>query len=309
MTLLSLRSRQARRDTFDAAERTLISSVEMRAPARRIAYWAVFAALLTLTVTTFFPLYWMYSGALKDSRELIRLPPTLWPQVTHWDNFATAWSHLNYTRYFRNTVILAVGAWVIQMVVSVPAAFSLSKLKPAFGNVLLTMFLSTLMVPSMAYLIPQYLTVVRLPILNIPLIDTWWGVWLPGAASAFNLFVLKNFFDEIPNELIDAAKIDGANALQLLTRMILPLSKPVIGVITIFTFIGAWKDFFWPFLVLSKIELQPIMVALWRLTARAQEPLHLIIAGLAIASTPPIIAFLFFQKQIIRGITLTGLKG
>lgn len=309
MATLSLRSRLTRRDTFDAAERTLISPVEMRAPVRRAAYWAVFAALLTLTVTTFFPLYWMYSGALKDSRELIRLPPTLWPQVTHWDNFATAWSHLNYTRYFRNTFILAIGAWAIQMLVSVPAAFSLSKLKPAFGSVVLTLFLSTLMVPSMAYLIPQYLTVVRLPILQIPLIDTWWGVWLPQAASAFNIFVLKNFFDEIPNELVDAAKIDGANALQLLTQMILPLSKPVIGVITIFTFIGAWKDFFWPFLILSKIELQPIMVALWRLTARAQEPLHLIIAGLAIASTPPIIAFLIFQKQIIRGITLTGLKG
>lgn len=309
MATFSIRSRLMQRDTFDAAERTLISPVEMRAPARRAAYWMVFAALLTLTITTFFPLYWMYSGALKDSRELIRLPPTLWPQVTHWDNFATAWSHLNYTRYFRNTAILAVGAWVIQMLVSVPAAFSLSKLKPAFGNIVLTLFLSTLMVPSMAYLIPQYLTVVRLPILNIPLIDTWWGVWLPQAASAFNIFVLKNFFDEIPNELIDAARIDGANALQLLTRMVLPLSRPVIGVITIFTFIGAWKDFFWPFLILSKIELQPIMVALWRLTARAQEPLHLIIAGLAIASTPPIIAFLFFQKQIIRGITLTGLKG
>lgn len=189
------------------------------------------------------------------------------------------------------------------------AAFSLSRLKPAGSRIVLFLFLSTLMVPSMAYLIPAYLTVVSLPIVNIPLIDTWWGVWLPGAASAFNIFVLKSFFDEIPQDLIDAANIDGAGAARTLAQIVLPLSRPVLAVVSIFTLIGAWKDFFWPFLVLSKVELQPIMVALWRLSARMQEPLNLIIAGLAIASTPPIILFLIFQKQIIRGITLTGLKG
>ncbi|HEY0606302.1 MAG TPA: carbohydrate ABC transporter permease, partial [Herpetosiphonaceae bacterium] len=214
-----------------------------------------------------------------------------------------------YSVYFRNTLLLALGSWFFQIFVSTTAAFSLSKLKPAFGNAILFLFLSTLMVPSAAYLIPQYLTVVNVPLLNIRLIDTWWAVWLPGAVSAFNIFVLKNFFDEIPADLTDAARIDGANAWQLFTRIVLPLAKPALAVVSIFSVIGAWKDFFWPFLVLTNADLQPIMVALYRLANRSQEPINLVVAALAIASIPPIILFLIFQRQILRGITLTGLKG
>jgi multiple sugar transport system permease protein len=120
---------------------------------------------------------------------------------------------------------------------------------------------------------------------------------------------LKSFFDNIPLDLTDAARIDGANAWQLFVRIVLPLSRPVLAVVSIFSVIGAWKDFFWPFLVLTNVDLQPIMVALYRLNNRAEEPLNLIVAALAIASVPPLVLFLIFQRQIIRGITLTGLKG
>ncbi len=309
MTNSPTRARRAARAGPEASERGLVSPVELRSPLAKAGYGLVFGLLLAATITTLFPIYWMYTGGLKDTLELIRMPPTLFPTQLQWSNYATAWDHLNYARYFTNTVALAAGALAMQLVVSVSAAYSLSKLKPAGGKVVLFLFLSTLMVPSTAYLIPQYLTVVNLPILNLPLIDSWWGVWLPGAASAFNIFVLKSFFDGIPQDLMDAAHIDGASAVRTLAQLVLPLSKPVLAVVGIFTVIGSWKDFFWPFLVLSRVELQPIMVALWRLSARAQEPLNLIVAGLAIASTPPIIVFLIFQKQIIRGITLTGLKG
>jgi multiple sugar transport system permease protein len=123
---------------------------------------------------------------------------------------------------------------------------------------------------------------------------------------------MKSFFDEIPQDLIDAARMDGANAAQVLTKIILPLSGPVLAVITIFTVIGSWKDFFWPYLVLmGREDLTPIMVALFRLTniQSYPQPINIVMAGLAIASTPPIILFLIFQKQIMRGIVLTGLKG
>ncbi len=309
--LMALRSLKlpVRRSTFDANERTLISPLELRRPGGRAAYWLVFALLLLLTLTTVFPLYWMFSGALKSTPEMFRMPPTLVPQDPQWGNYPLAWSRLRYGLYFRNTVILAAVGWFLQLFVSATAAYSLSKLRPAFGNVLLFLFLSTLMVPREAYLIPQYLTVVRMPILNIQLIDSWWAVWLPGAVSAFNIFVLKAFFDGIPTDLTDAARIDGANAWQMFTRIVLPLSKPALAVVSIFAVIGAWKDFFWPFLVLTNADLQPIMVALFRLTNRAQEPLNLIVAALAIASLPPLVIFFLFQRQIIRGITLTGLKG
>lgn len=308
MTFGPLRLPERRRDA-DANERTLISPIELRKPGGRIAYWLIFGLLLLLSVTTIFPLYWMFSGALKSTPEIFRATPTLLPEDPQWRNYPLAWSRLRYSLYFRNTLGLALGGWLIQIFVSTTAAYSLSKLKPAFGNVVLFLFLSTLMVPPSAYLIPQYLTVVRVPLLNISLIDTWWAVWLPQAVSAFNIFVLKSFFDDIPADLTDAARIDGANAWQVFARIVLPLAKPALAVVSIFAVIGAWKDFFWPYLVLTNADLQPIMVALYRLSNRSQEPLNLIVAALAIASIPPIVLFIIFQRQIVRGITLTGLKG
>jgi len=298
-----------RRRRFDSAERSLVSPLELRSPRGRLLYWLVFALLLLLSLSTVFPLYWMFSGALKTTPEMFKMPPTLVPSDPKWGNYPLAWSRLRYSLYFRNTVILALGTWLAQLFVSTTAAYSLSTMRPAYGKVILFLFLSTLMVPAAAYLIPQYLTVVNLPLLNIRLIDTWWAVWLPQAASAFNIFVLKSFFDEIPTDLTDAARIDGANAWQMFARIILPLAKPALAVVSIFSVIGSWKDFFWPFLVLTQADLQPIMVALSRLANRAQEPINLIVAALAIASIPPIVLFLIFQRQIIRGITLTGLKG
>lgn len=298
-----------RRRVAESTERTLISPVERRRPGGRLAYWLIFTLLLLLSLTTIFPLYWMFSGALKSTLELYRLPPTLLPENPQWGNYPLAWSRLRYSLYFRNTLLLALGGWLMQIFVSTTAAYSLSKLKPALGKLILFLFLSTLMVPPSAYLIPQYLTVVRLPLLNISLIDTWWAVWLPQAVSAFNIFVLKSFFDEIPADLTDAARIDGANAWQVFARIVLPLAKPALAVVSIFAVIGAWKDFFWPYLVLTNADLQPIMVALYRLSSRSQEPQHLIVAALAIASVPPIVLFLVFQRQIVQGITLTGLKG
>ena len=286
-----------------------MSPLELRRAHGRVLYWLVFAGLMLLTVTTVFPLYWMFSGALKTTPDMFRMPPTLWPAEPQWSNYPLAWSRLRYALYFRNTLGLALGGWALQIFVSSTAAYSLSKLRPAFGNVVLFAFLSTLMVPASAYLIPQYLTVVNVPILNLRLIDTWWAVWLPGAVSAFNIFVLKSFFDEIRLDLTDAARIDGANAWQMFVRIVLPLARPALAVVSIFSLIGAWKDFFWPFLTLSNADLQPIMVALYRLAARSQEPLNLIVAALVIASVPPIVLFLVFQRQILRGITFSGLKG
>jgi multiple sugar transport system permease protein len=297
---------------YDSTERSLISPMEMRQPGLRISYLLMLLFLFLLTLSCIFPMYWMYTGGLKTSTGLLKFPPELFPSHPIWSNYLRSWTELNFPRYFANTIGLAAGAWTLQIVISTTAAYSLSRLKPAYGNVILTLFLTTLMVPPMAYLIPQYLTVVKVPLLNISLLDSWWGVWLPQAVSAFNIFVMKNFFDEIPHDLTDAAVIDGASALRVLWDIILPLSKPVLAVITIFTVIGTWKDFFWPYLILmGNTEAQPIMVALYYLTTTQSypQPFNIVMAGLAIASTPPLILFFIFQKQIMRGITLTGLKG
>lgn len=307
------RLRRGRSQSADDSKtgRALVSNIEWNKPGIKVVHWIIFSVLVVLTITTFGPLFWMLSGAVKSSIAIYHTPPILWPAVPDWSTFSQAWTELNSLLYLGNTAALAIGAVVLQLLVSATAAYSLSKLKPIFSNALLFFFLSTLMVPAIAYLVPQYLTVVHLPIFGITLTNTWWAVWLPEAANAFNIIVLKSFFDAIPNELVEAARIDGANAFQIFVRIILPLSRPALAVVAMFTVFATWKDFLWPLLVLTDTSKQPISVALYQLGIAASQGVaeNVLLAGFIFAMIPPIIFFLIFQRQIISGVNTTGLKG
>jgi multiple sugar transport system permease protein len=306
------KQRRSRRRVEDSSERTLVSPLMLKRPAGRVIYWTVFALLLVSTLITFGPLYWMFSSALKSSIEIFQNPPTFWPLHPAWNNYASAWNVLQYPLYFGNTLILAVGAVVLQLLVSATAAFALSKLRPAGKGIIQFVFFSTLMVPPVVYLIPQFVNISDLPLIHVSLINNWAGVWLPEAASALNILILKSFFDTIPTELTDAARLDGANGWQIFSRIILPLSRPALAVVTIFTVVASWKDFLWPLLVLFNPDLQPLSVAIFHeagINSNYPLPFNYLMAGLVLASVPPILLFLLFQRQIIRGVNLTGLKG
>jgi len=296
----------------ESGERTLVSPLMLKSPTGRVIYWTVFALLLVSTLVTFGPLYWMLTSAVKSSLEIFRIPPTFWPLHPEWSNYTTAWNVLQYPLYFGNTLILAAGAVVLQLLVSATAAFALSKLRVAGKGIIQFAFFSTLMVPPVVYLIPQFVNISDLPLIHVSLINNWAGVWLPEAASALNILILKSFFDTIPTELTDAARLDGANGWQIFVRVMLPLSRPALAVVTIFTVVASWKDFLWPLLVLSESNLQPLSVALYHeagINTNYALPFNYLMAGLVLASLPPMILFLLFQRQIIRGVNLTGLKG
>ncbi len=298
-----------------ADERTLISPLERRRFSVRIAYWSLFALLALLTLTTVIPMYWLFTDGLKTSVEIATLPPTLIPQHPDWGNFRDTWNLLNLGKYLQNTLILVAGSWVFQALVSVLAAFSLSKLRPAFGRVVLGFFLVTLLVPPVSYLIPQYVNVSSLPLVHWNIGSgtyAYLGVLLPEAVNAFNLFLLKSFFDDIPDEVISAARIDGAHALDLLIRIVLPMSRAVLAVVSIFTVMASWKDFLWPYVLLqSDYDRMPLMVYLYEnwYNRSLGTPNNILFAAFGMASIPPIVLFLIFQRQIIRGISLTGLTG
>src|SRR6266567_1011533 len=296
----------------NASERSLVSPLALRRPTGRVIYWTIFILLMLSTLITLGPLYWMFSGALKSSIELVQTPPTFWPLHPGWDNYINAWKVLDLPLYFVNTLILAAGAVLFQFLVSATAAYSLSKLRPAGKNLIQFGFFCTLMVPPVVYLIPQFVNISDLPLIHVSLINSWAGVWLPEAASALNILILKSFFDTIPTELTDAARLDGANGWQIFSRIILPLSRPALAVVTIFTVVASWKDFLWPLLVLSNPDLQPLSVAIFHeagINSNFTLPFNYLMAGLVLASIPPILLFLLFQRQIIRGVNLTGLKG
>jgi multiple sugar transport system permease protein len=307
------RPRQNLQENFeDSSERTLVSPLTLRSPKGRAIYWTVFALLLVLTLVIFGPLYWMVSSALKPSIEIFQNPPTIWPLNPAWSNYLNAWRVLQYPLYFGNTLILAAGAVLLQLLVSATAAFALSKLRPAGKSIIQFVFFSTLMVPPVVYLIPQFVNISNLPLIHVSLINNWAGVWLPEAANALNILILKSFFDTIPRELTEAAHLDGANSWQLFSRIILPLSRPALAVVTIFTVVASWKDFLWPLLVLFNPEVYSLSVAIYHesgINSTYPLPFNYLMAGLVLASLPPILLFLLFQRQIIRGVNLTGLKG
>ncbi|MEU6821976.1 carbohydrate ABC transporter permease [Streptomyces atriruber] len=293
---------------MSASMRTLVRPAVLRTRKGRLVYWSVLTLSLVLfTVAFIVPLYWAATGAMKSSTELAQNPPTYVPESWHPENYTKAWREMDLSRYFLNTVVLAGGAWLVQLAVQIPAAYALSKLRPRFGNVVLGLMLVTLMMPATALLVPVYLTVVDVPLFNRNLINSPSAVWLPAAANAFNIYILKNFFDRIPDELLDAAKVDGAGPLTTMWRVVLPLARPIIAVVSILSIVTAWKDFLWPLLVLPDPARQPLSVFLQRV---AQDtPLNSLVAGLVMASLPLVALFLVFQRHIIAGLSAGSLKG
>ncbi|MBB4907842.1 carbohydrate ABC transporter permease [Actinophytocola algeriensis] len=289
-------------------ERTLISPWAMKKRRGKLLYWLVFALVITLfTVAFVVPLLWMVLGAMKTAPELARNPPTLLPESFGAGAYTEAWEFMDLAKYFTNTVIIAAGAWLIQLAVQVPAAYALSKLRPALGRWILALMLATLMLPASALLVPTYLAITEVPIVEVNLVNSPAAIWLPAAANAFNIYLLKRFFDQIPTELLDAARIDGAGSVTTMWRIVLPLSRPIIAVVSIFSIVAAWKDFIWPLLVLQDPEIQTLSVALQRF--EPDTPINLMLAGLVLASIPMVVAFLIFQRQILAGLTAGSLKG
>ncbi|WP_030315048.1 carbohydrate ABC transporter permease [Streptomyces sp. NRRL B-3229] len=283
--------------------RTLISPAALARPRGRAVYWTVLSSVVVLFALAFlFPVYWMVTGAMKSPDEVARTPPTLVPERWHLGGYTDAWELMQLPQHLWNTVVQAAGAWAFQLVLCTAAAYALSRLNPAFGKVILGGILATLMVPAQALVVPKYLTVADLGLLNDPL-----AIWLPAVANAFNLYLLKRFFDQLPRDVLEAAEIDGAGKLRVLWSIVLPLSRPVLGVVSIFALVAVWQDFLWPLMVFSDTDKQPIGVALVQLSQNIQ--LTVLIAAMVIASIPMVALFLVFQRHIVAGISAGGTKG
>ncbi|MBW8483524.1 carbohydrate ABC transporter permease [Actinomadura parmotrematis] len=300
--------RAARRRAAAPETRTLVSRHALGTTRGKIVYWLVLAfVLVTSTFVFVFPLYWMVTGAMRSPNELAQVPPDLLPRHFDLSGYKEAWRQLDLGLYLRNTAIYAGGAWLFTLGVDVTAAYALSKLRPVLGRAILGLMLATLMIPPMVIILPAYLTVKDLPLLHVSLLNTPWAIWLPAAANAFNIFLLKRFFDSIPTELLEAAEMDGASPLRVLWSVVLPVSRPILGVVSIFTVVNVWRDFVWPLLVQSDPQKRTVSTAISSLAV--QVPENVLIASLVIASLPTIVVFFVFQRHIMAGLTAGGLKG
>ncbi|MFD6532048.1 carbohydrate ABC transporter permease [Streptomyces sp. NPDC060184] len=288
--------------------RTLISPAQLARPRGKAVYWVVFGLVMVLFTLVFLgPLYWMVSGGLKSTQEAVQSPPTFFPSTLTPSNYSRAWEVMDLSHLLFNTLYYAFGALAFQLVLDVAAAYSLSRLRPVFGKAILGMMLATLMIPATVLVVPQYLTVLDVPLVERNLLNSPWAIWLPSVTNAFNIFLLKRFFDSIPKELLDAASMDGASPLRTLRSIVLPISRPILGVVSIFAVVGVWKDFLWPMLTLPDPAMQTLNVGIYSLSNGVPE--NVLIAALTIASLPTLLIFLVFQRNIMSGLTAGGLKG
>ncbi|MFI7451858.1 carbohydrate ABC transporter permease [Nonomuraea sp. NPDC049714] len=297
------RARRRRGRPIESQFRTIISPLQLNSRWGRRIYWAVLVTVVvSFTLVFLFPLYWMITGAMKTGEEIAQMPPTLFPAEPTLDAYVEAWDLFDLGTLLWNTAYYSFGGWLFCMAVDVSAAYALSKLRPMFGGVILGAMLATLMIPAMVVLIPLYVTVVDLGLLNNP-----WGLWFPAAANGFNIFLLKRFFDSIPRELIEAAQIDGAGSLRVLWSVVLPISRPILGVVSIFTIVTSFKDFVWPLLVMTDSDMMTLSVGLSQTAGMVTQ--NAIMGGLVVASIPTIIVFFIFQRHIMAGLTAGSIKG
>jgi len=245
------------------------------------------------------PMLWLAKAAVTPTQDTLREPLSLWPNGFDFANLATAWTRVEIDKYFLNTVGVAAGAWFVQLLVATTAGYALSVLRPKYRKVLTGVVLATLFVPGVVLLVPLYLTVV-----DADLINTFWAVWLPAGANAFNILLVQRFFDGLPREVFEAARVDGAGPYRLFWSVVLPMSRPILGVVSVFAVVAAWKDFLWPLLVLPDPDLQPLSVRLPALQQYVE--LDVFLAALAISTVIPVALFLVFQRLFLKGDALSG---
>jgi multiple sugar transport system permease protein len=260
--------------------------------------------LIIVALIFLFPFFWMVSNAVRSNVEVLATPVRLIPHQFEWDNFARAWTELPFGRFFLNSMIVAVSVTVITVIVSCLSGYAFARLNFPGRDLLLMGYLGTLMVPGIMLIIPLFLIVNALGMVN-----TFQGVILPVAFGTFGAFLMRQFFLSIPMELEEAARIDGASRLRILISIIVPLSMPAIGLLSLFTFIGQWNNFLWPLIVMTGTENATLPVGLTQFQSQSGTQWNFIMAGAALSMLPGIALAILLQKLIYKSIALNAGMG
>jgi multiple sugar transport system permease protein len=285
--------------------RSAISEVEWRRPRVRRPWRVMHIVLLVLLViASIGPLLLLLKFAVTPTQDILRNPLAVFPHGVKWSNVSQAWNRVHISRYFFNSLYAAAGCLVSQVLVATSTGYVLSVLRPRWGKLLNAAILCTLFVPAVVLLVPLYLVVLHPPLINHSMLNSFWGVWLPAGASAFNVVLMTRFFDNLPREIFEAARVDGAGPFRVFWSMVLPMSRPILGVVTVFAVIASWKDFLWPMLVLRNPNMQPLAVRLPSL--QASTDLGVLMAAMAIAALLPVAMFVVFQRMFLNGAGMGG---
>jgi multiple sugar transport system permease protein len=272
---------------------------------RRVAWPVVAYGVLTaLAVVTLIPIVWMVLTAFKSAPEVAASPPTWVPREWHPENFQAAWNFAPFGRYLLNTAFMAGAIMVLEVLTSALAAYAFARLRFRGRDLLFLLYLGTLMIPRQVTLIPSFILMRELH-----WVDTYQGLIIPQAFSAFGTFLLRQFFLTIPHELEDAARIDGATRFGCFARIILPLSGPALATLAVFVFLFQWNNLLWPLVISNSDATRPLAVGLRKFLGEHGTDWNLLMAAATLATLPVVALYLVAQRWFVRGITLSGLGG
>jgi multiple sugar transport system permease protein len=270
---------------------------------RAVSRIFVYAFVVIISVTSVFPFVWMISASLKTEATVFAWPIEWIPRDAHWSNYQEIFERVNMLVYFRNTVIISIAVTAIQLSLASLAAYAFAKIVFPGRDILFLLFLATLMIPYQVIMIPVFV-IVR----TLGLIDTKLGLILSCSFNAFSIFFMKQYFMTIPNEYVEAARIDGMSELRIFGQVIAPLSRPAIATLAIYTFVGAWNDFLGPLVLLSSDHNLTIQLGIRKFITQYSARYELIMATAVLAIVPILLIFLYFQKHFVKGMALSGLK-
>ena len=263
----------------------------------------VWLVLVVGALVVAFPLYWMFATAVRPKKEIFGGGLDLVPSTFVWSNFSDAWNKLPWDQFYINSIAIVAIAVPVTVFINLLAGYTFAKYKFPGRDILFLLMISTLMIPIQVIMVPEFLIVAKLGWVN-----TWWGVLVPRAAEAFGLFMVRQFMVSIPDELIEAARLDGAGEFTIFRRVVLPLSWPVIAVLSIFTFMWRWNDFAWPLVVLQEQSAYTVPLGLNLMQGQYFTDWTGLMSMSLLSIIPMMLVFIFFQRYFIQGIASTGLK-
>lgn len=265
----------------------------------------VYIILILLALIMVVPFLWMLSASIKSDREVFQMNPFVWiPESPRWSNYTDIWTKIPFGKFVQNTVYLTIVVTFLQLLTSSFAAYSFAKLHFRHKNALFLAYIATIAMPWQVYMVPQFIMMRKMG-LN----DKLLAIICLQAFSAFGVFMMKQFYEGIPDDLCEAARIDGMNEYRIYASIMLPLSKPALSTLTIFTFVATWNDYLGPLIYLKSQEKKTIQLGLKMFISQYSSDYGLIMAGSVLSLIPVLIVFLVLQRYFVEGVASTGLKG
>lgn len=270
----------------------------------RLKTIALYVLVIAITVVMLMPFVWMLSASLKLDRDVFAFPIEWIPSHPRWQNYVEIWTKIPLALFIYNTTKLTVIVTLLQLFTSSFAAYAFAKLRFAYREVLFLAYIATIAMPWQVYMVPQFVEMRALGLNNTHL-----ALICLQAFTAFGVFLMRQFYMSIPDELCEAARIDGMNEYQIWFRIMLPLSKPALSTLTIFTFVSTWNDFLGPLIYLTKTELKTVQIGIRMFITQYSTEYGLIMAASMVSLVPVLIVFLALQRFFVEGIASSGLKG